>query len=607
MRWRWISISAAAVSIAAGLALLVERVVPTGVPTSVIVLTMESARAEILSPATMPIVWRLAEESGIRLERHRAVSGWTAANIVSLLSGVSPFAHGVHTRDVSVPKAWTLPLEDLARAGWRVAGLQSFMQIENFRDLGLTIEPRIDPLAWLEERARERRPFFLWYHYLNTHLPYAPNPPFRPDWERLLPPDDPSARTRIEKVISMSSIPAGEVDFRESDRPAIRALYLANFSEFDAWFAEFWDFLSRSGLRERTIVVLTTDHGEELLERGHVGHASTTRAGHLYEEIVRVPLVIWLPPGLRQSAPPKVVIAPSHHLDVMPTLLSLLGRPPSPVAGGHNLLALPAQRPWSGATSQAGFSEPDPKHLRHFAFARVDGRWKLQLFAEDGAIVRIELYDLDADPGERRNLAGAHPDIAQKLKDALMPQILTLRVSKPGAGEPNLASAREAPRWILPAAGGDVRYDDQAGRFRLQWSGDPEGSYRVQYEAGQGVLRIAGEFEVAGTGRDFGVIDRRYWNTWIVPYGTFRLRVGVGDRDDLWSPWIDLRALPRRRFSRRPAEIAPGARGARRGAVSVGARGNPPSRSRRKGRRRGTRQTRPALLYRPLSPWRAGA
>jgi hypothetical protein len=55
--------------------------------------------------------------------------------------------------------------------------------------------------------------------------------------------------------------------------------------------------------------------------------------------------------------------------------------------------------------------------------------------------------------------------------------------------------------------------------------------------------------EVIGTAKDFGIIDRYYWNTWLVPYGTFRLRVGVTGRDDLWTDWITLRAVraPRRR------------------------------------------------------------
>ena len=78
-------------------------------------------------------------------------------------------------------------------------------------------------------------------------------------------------------------------------------------------------------------MVLTADHGEELLERGQVGHASTTRAGHLHEEIIRVPLIVWLPPGDRRLPPGRTVEDATDHLDILPTLLALLERN-SPVA-----------------------------------------------------------------------------------------------------------------------------------------------------------------------------------------------------------------------------------------------------------------------------------
>jgi hypothetical protein len=97
--------------------------------------------------------------------------------------------------------------------------------------------------------------------------------------------------------------------------------------------------------------------------------------------------------------------------------------------------------------------------------------------------------------------------------------------------------------WRRPTASATVAYDDLGGRFRLEWKGEPDAAYRLQYQAGEGLLSVAGEMEVIGTAKDFGIIDRYYWNTWLVPYGTFRLRVGVTGRDDLWTDWITLRAV----------------------------------------------------------------
>ena len=122
-----------------------------------------------------------------------------------------------------------------------------------FQSLGLRIEPGADLQTWLARRAGDRQPFLLWHHYLDTHLPYAPPPPYRPNVKALLPQGDTAALERIEKVMTLPAIPAGTVDFQASDRPAIRALYLANFTAFDAWFARLWDFLEKSGLRPEQI------------------------------------------------------------------------------------------------------------------------------------------------------------------------------------------------------------------------------------------------------------------------------------------------------------------------------------------------------------------
>jgi len=505
----------------------------------VIVLTVESARADAFGPETTPNIWRLAAR-GTRFAQHRGSSAWTAAGAVSILTGLSAFEHGIHTRDQSVPERWPLPLEDLAARGWRVGGLQSFMRIPNFAHLGLGLEAGVELRDWIEARLRAREPYFLWYHYLPTHLPYNPAPAFRPDWRALLPQGDEAAVARLRTVMSAPVIPAGSESFQASDRPAIQSLYLAGFRQFDAWFADLWRFLEARGRLERTIIVLTTDHGEELLERGEVGHASTTRAGHLHEELVRLPLVIWAPPGRGFDA--RLVEAPSTHADIMPTLMSLLGVQPARALSGWDLgMPLPADRAWNGVTSKAGFAEADPAHIRRFVFARVEGRWKLHLLQEDGSIVDRRLYDLDTDPGETENRSGAEPDIAGRLEAALTPLIAGMRQHRPEEGA---KTALAAPAWRRPAGSTTLSYDDLGGRFRLEWAGDPDAAYRLQYKAGEGLLSVSGEMEVIGTAKDFGTIDRGYWNTWLVPYGTFRLRVGVAGRDDLWTDWLTLRAVP---------------------------------------------------------------
>ena len=164
---------------------------------NVLIVTVESFRADAVSATLTPQLWAAARQ-GLRFTNHRAVSAWTVPNIVAVLEGLSPFDQGIHTRGNYLPASWPLPLKSLAAAGWRVASLQAFANMDVYRHLGLEVETGVEPVPWLARRALGRQPFVLWYHYLDTHLPYAPPPPFEPDWRALLPPDDPAALTATQ-------------------------------------------------------------------------------------------------------------------------------------------------------------------------------------------------------------------------------------------------------------------------------------------------------------------------------------------------------------------------------------------------------------------------
>lgn len=498
---------------------------------NVLVVTMESARAETLD--LMPRTRDLARD-GTSFERHRAVSAWTGANVVSLLSGASPFVHGVHTRGQTIPDAWETPLDDLAREGYAVAGLQGFMGVAGFASLGLKLDTRVDLEAWLAARAADKRPFFVWYHHLHTHLPYAPLPPYAPDWEKLLP--DPAAIERVRQVTELPAIHAGTIDFQAGDLPAIRALYDANFRAFDDRFAALMAHLRATGLDKTTIVVLSSDHGEELLDRGNrVGHASTTLDGHLHEEIVRVPLILWLPPDLRPA--PARVTAGTDHLDLMPTLMRLLNARPSRPLGGRDLLTPRGPDAWTGLTTKAGFAEPDPDDLAVWHAARIDGNWKLHIRLDRGELAKTELYDLTADPTEKNDIAAARPEIVARLAPALVAQARAVRLERP---RPEIMQEVPAPVLLWPDRGGVWRHDDLGGRFVLEWDGLSHADYVVEYAAGSGALALSGKMNARGTQLALDPVDRVYWDTFVVPYGRLRLRVGVAGREDRWSEWRDI-------------------------------------------------------------------
>lgn len=501
---------------------------------NVIILTVESTRADRVRPDVWPNILAAAQK-GTVYRQHRSSSAWTGTGIVSLLTGLSPYDHGLHTRDEALDAALDLPLERLSEQGWTVAGLQAFMRIETFRNLGLRRETGEEMIPWIERHARAGRPFVLWHHYLETHLPYAPPDELRPDWRALLPPDDPDAAQRVAQVMTQPAIPSGSVAFRPTDAPAIAALYEAQLRNFDRWFAEFWQFYQSSGLAENTLLILTSDHGEELLDRGHIGHASTHRDGHLHEELVHVPLIVWWPEAMKDAPRGRLIDAWTDHRDIMPTVMQLL-------AGeeGQRLLHLPdgmQARPWTGLTSRAGFSEPDPVNLDLFIHGVGDGRWKLQ-WRKGQKEDRILLYDLSNDPAETRNLAAEHPAEVERLMAVLRP----LAANKARAPRQSLDNAQRlpVPAWVRPSKSGAYDYDDLDQDFSLQWTGVENAAYIIQYQAGRGALEISGEIPAKGPRHDFGQVDKEYWDRWIKPYGLIRLRVRPANDPGGWSDWIEL-------------------------------------------------------------------
>ena len=242
-----------------------------------------------------------------------------------------------------------------------------------------------------------------------------------------------------------------------------------------------------------------------------------------------------LPKHLEPPGQPRTISRMTTHIDVMPTIAALLGIESAQGFQGRNVLAPLPDRVWMGLTSKAGFAEEDPRNVEVFLFAAAKGRWKLHLDMLSGQPTRRRLFDLEADPGERTDLAAAHPDVAEDLGVPLLAAAQSMR--PPHTPQASSASAiAVAPEWVFPRRNGVYRYEDVAGRFLLEWTGPADGHYVIEYEAGEGDAMLAGELHATTNTKDFGVISRRYWNTWIVPLRTFRLRVSPAGTN-AWSAW----------------------------------------------------------------------
>lgn len=231
--------------------------------------------------------------------------------------------------------------------------------------------------------ANRDRPFFLYLAHNSPHIPYAA-------WQ-----------PRVD-----------------ASRGAFEPVYAATVQTLDDSVGRLLAHLDRSGLRERTIVIFTSDNGGLHMPEGQhsrVTHNTPFRAGkgYLYEGGLRVPLIVD-GPGLAKK---RVVDAPFINTDWPPTLLELAGvRATGEFDGLSQTKLLTSGRPSSG-------TRPFFWHIPHYtnqgsrpSGAMREGQWKLVERYDDG---KVELFDLSADVAEARDLAAADPGRAASMRARL--------------------------------------------------------------------------------------------------------------------------------------------------------------------------------------------
>ena len=356
-------------------------------PPGVLLITLDTTRADRLSPygfmdATMPHLERLARE-GVVFDQATTVAPLTLPAHVSLLTGLLPPSHGVRDNaDIALGDSHTTLAEILRGQGFRTAAFVGSVVLDPGRGLaqgfdeyrGVTAnggpvsanlqrrgdEVTSDAIRWLEGVAES--PFLLWTHLYDPHAPYAPPEPFR--------------SAHPDPYI-------GEIIFA------------------DAQIGRLLAALDRLQLSDRTVVVVTSDHGEGLGEHGEPAHGL-----FLYDSVLRVPLIIRAP-----SVSPQRTSDTARLIDVVPTVLDLLGLP-GQRADGESLVGTLKGRSRGDVEAYAESLYPlrlgvSPVH------ALRDGRYKLI----DGR--QPELYDLERDPFEQRNIFSERRTVGEAMRARL--------------------------------------------------------------------------------------------------------------------------------------------------------------------------------------------
>ncbi|MBP7147175.1 MAG: sulfatase-like hydrolase/transferase [Acidobacteria bacterium] len=352
--------------------------------------------------------------AGVVFRQAEAPSNWTLPSHYSMLSGLTPAAHGVMP-DLAQVRGCQHPDRRLAvRGSDRAPLLAEVLRGQGYRTAAVTengwVGPkfgfargfdlyRADPRGSLPDTLAatlaelnawgERGPWFLFVHTYATHQPYHAPRDVRLRWAdaRHVGFAWPAAAVPIKDYnrFRLRLFPPAPSDVR-----AFRDLYAGQVAWADGLVGQLVSWLDERGLGEQTVIAVTSDHGEELFERGQFDHGDT-----LFEEVTHVPLVLSAPARIPNGAH---VDGPVALLDLPATLLDLAG-------AGHELGEGSSLRPaWDGARPARAVHAQAIGQRSEPLSATWDGRLKY-VRRETAGGVEERLFDLVADPAERADLS----------------------------------------------------------------------------------------------------------------------------------------------------------------------------------------------------------
>ncbi len=423
-----------------------------GTRRNVLFILTDSERADFLtcygaSWGASPSSDRIAAE-GVLFENHVAQSTWTLPSIGTILTGLYASSHGAVANGYRISSTAPFMAEVFQDGGYRTGGFSEspyFLPHSGFgrgfdrfwatvlpwvfdytvlyrlkgrlhlptielaekgskphptRPEDVVFDARVTTdavLRWL--RGLDDAPFFAYVHYWGAHAPYGPR-------EFLLERDRPSKTLIDNPVPAGGAFPLGEPGIPVADETIedMKVLYAANIRYTEQQIARILDWLEEKGKLDDTVIVLTSDHGEEFYEHRAWEHGSSA-----FQEQAHVPFVIRAP-GLVSVG--KRVTGLTRHIDVMPTVLDLLGLECPKEAQGRSFRALLDDRA----------QEPTPAYVEVYPISPT-GSDIFGLLADRYKIVRVSLgdssavmlYDLRSDPGETNDIAVMNPELVDSL------------------------------------------------------------------------------------------------------------------------------------------------------------------------------------------------
>ncbi|HET7295391.1 MAG TPA: sulfatase [Vicinamibacteria bacterium] len=384
----------------------------TGSGISILLITIDTLRADHLGVygygrPTSPRIDALAAEGTVF---DQAYTYWpkTRGSFVMMMTGRRPSQNGYSKTHPGLVDFNPSIASVLKAAGYRTAATVDNPNVgrvhgyaKGFDAYRETWEETSLPTEWDRTQAisddgvrflasaRPEEPFFLWLHYVNPHAPYAPPPP----WDGRFTPEPGGKRLKVVESFR-GGIPKQWAIPGKNRLADYVALYDGEVAAVDSEVGRVLDALHRSAVKERTLVVLTSDHGESLGEHGYY----FDHGEDLFDPSLRIPLVV-VAPGAARGRRSDLL---ASTLDLMPTLLDAAQVSYPPDLAGASLMA--AVRGGAPPARDMLFAQNE----RHLS-AGFGRRFKV-VGTPDGEATRFALYDREADPGETRDVGRAEAE-----------------------------------------------------------------------------------------------------------------------------------------------------------------------------------------------------
>jgi arylsulfatase A-like enzyme len=396
---------------------------------NVVVVVIDTLRADALGSygnprGPTPFLDELAG-GGMRYANAYATSSWTIPSVASLLTSRYPSQHGVTSLLSVMPGDEPTFVRKLAELGYVTAGFTANGAIgPAFAHAGFstwaicaTVAHKVrtatlgrKSLQWID-RARAShpdRPLFVYYQLMEPHFPYEPRHP-PAVVSALDAPFVPKAHWKtFHPGANFTRLEAESALLAPWDVAIMKALYERAVEDVDADLRTLFAELRLRGILDDAVVVVTSDHGEEFHEHGLMFHGAT-----LYEEVIRVPLIV-LAPGVAGQVSEKRV----SLLDVAPTIFRLVGATPDPIFEGRALLD-PATKQRDVVSELLTPPYGDARHSE----AIIRDSLKMLVRTNEAGLTGSEVYDLALDPEE-------HAVPERRLWMRSIPLLASLRIMK---------------------------------------------------------------------------------------------------------------------------------------------------------------------------------